>query len=233
MNTETVFRYRWNFFKLNKCFKGNVKSTMISARNDYVNEWRHTYYWHPPKWVWTRFRDDFRYLKELIWNQTIYLIWSWCLYNREANTCELRMAYPIYSIGDDWFIDWMWTCTKWCFSSSMFDLEPIDELPRRTWWVVTPGDKYVDVEGRCWRDSDIFIALRWEAAKWNTWRRRWMYWTWKNYCNWSNDWYCYVNGKALQAMRDYGTNRLSVLHNNKWTPLEEVLHSLEQAAQAL
>lgn len=233
MNTETVFRYQWNFFKLNKCFKGKVKSTMISAWNDYVNEWRPSYYWHPPKWVWTRFGNDFRYLKQLIWSQTIYLIWSWCLYNREANTCELRMAYPVYSISDEWLIDWVWTCTKWVFSSSMFDLEPIDELPRRTWWVVTSGDKYIDVEGRCWRDSDIFITLKWDAAKWSVWRRRCMYWSWKNYCNWANDWYIYVNGKALQVMRDFDNNRLSVLHNNKWTPLEEVMHSLEQAAQAL
>ena len=226
MNTETVFRYQWKFYKLNKCFRGKVKSTMISAWNDYVNEWRDTYYWRPPKWVWTRFRDDFRYLKQLIWNQTVYLMWSWVLYNRDANTCELRIAYSLYSINDEWLIDWIWTSGKWSFSSSMFDLEPIGELPRRIWWTIIPGEKYDDVGHCCWRDADVFIALGWEQAKWLWWHRWRMYWTWNSYSNWYDDGYQYFNGKAYQAKRSMDWQK--ILYNWERVPFKQLQESHTQ-----
>lgn len=199
MNTDWVFRYQWKFFRFNQRFRGKIKSTMISARKEYVDEWRRTSYYKPPKWVSTRFRDDFRSLKDLIWNQTVYLKWSWCIYNTEANTSELRMAYCVYAFDDNRHLNWVWTCVKWNFSSAMFDLEPVDLFPREEGWTAVPGERYVDSLWFAWRDSDIYIALGWPTLTSRNWIRFKMYWAWKPYRNTYDEWYEYVNWQAVSV----------------------------------
>lgn len=211
-----IFRYQWKFFRFNQRFRGKIKPTMIEARRQYVTEWRRTYYAQPPKWVSTRFRSDFRCLKELIWNQTVYLKWSWCIYNREANTCELRFIHCIFSFDTNKKINGVWTNHKWIFSSAMFDLEPIDCFPREPGWTAVPGERYVDSSGSCWRDSDVYIALGGNERVAYDWCRYKMYWTWKPYRNSYDKWYEYKDWQAVPVTEQTPEQHLTnVMYGNQ------------------
>lgn len=197
MNTTRVFRVDWKFYRLGQRFRATLNPVMIRAREEYKKEWRKTCYYDPPKTVPTFFRDDYRSMKDLIWNQTVYLKWSWVLYRWDSNTAEMRFVYPLYWFNDDRKINAIWTGTKSHVSSAMFKLEPVDKFPREEWWTIIPGEKYKDVGLKCWRDADIFVALGWVEARdemdnQSIFR---MYWTWEPY--WYSEWYKYVDGNVL------------------------------------
>lgn len=215
MQTESVFRLDWKFYRLWQKFRGKLKPTMKWARECYKEQWRRTSYYHPAIAPAVFFRDDYRWFKDNFWGQTIYFKWTWCLYRREANTCELRITGPIYAINDEWKIGEIGTQTKWCYSSSMFDLEPVDKFPRE-WWTLIPGESFQQIDWAFWWNTDVFINLWWPDAIWipsqgliyN------MYWSWKPYHNWYNSWYIYVDGQAYLSGTEPGHNQTPEEHLN-------------------
>lgn len=207
LNTTTVFKYNNVFYDFDQKFIATVKPVMATAREWYKALWRDTYY-SPAKSPATFFRDDFRSLKDFMWTQKFYVKCRWNLYRRDANTAEVRVAAPVYSINDNTGkIQYIQTQYKWTFSTEMLDLTPIDWFPRECdsewllnsilWWEEI---SYKDLSW-LWRfgfDSTIFKALDWIQAVDSQVLSAvlWMYWTWQPYSNSYNDWYIYENGEA-------------------------------------
>lgn len=206
MNTENVFKYKDKFYKLNQRFIATIKPTMSWAWEEYKKLWRNTYS-DPAKWVSSAFRDSFREVKDMMRKQKFYVKWTWYLWSRNANTCELRVVAPIYWILENLKLWAIWLQSKWAYSSEMFDMEPIDLFPRE-WWELTEWEKY-DLENiywtKMWWNADIFKAIWWpEFIKWETpsvippYN---MYWSWKPYWDYETG-YTFINWTPVKWYRE-------------------------------
>ena len=213
MDTENVFRIDWKFYRLWQKFRGKLKPTMKWAREDYKQQWRRGNYYRPAIGPAVFFRDDYRSFKANFWWQTVYFKWTWWLYRREANTWELRITAPIYAINTEWKIGAIGHQTKWCYSSSMFELEPIDNFPRE-WWEIIPGESFQQIDWNFWWNAEVFTNLWWPDAIGNvlwSWYYS-MFWSWQPYPNHYNPWYIYKDWQAYISGQEPGHNQTPEEH---------------------
>lgn len=204
VRTERVYREWELFYKKGQKFKWHLRPTMIDCWRQYQASRHPRYSYSCPKTPRVHFREDYKVFKETWWDQDIYLQ-VLDTYDSDTTTWQFSVIMPVYKIERGRIVE-IYNVNRGRYPTNLLILEPIDNFPRED-WDINPDEKFSDIANINWRDSNMFVALRWfqvpkdkrNLVELHTAN---MTWIWHYLPNNYNAWYDYKDWRLVEHTRD-------------------------------
>ena len=203
ISTQRVYKEKDFFYKDWSYFRWHIRPTIIDWRRNMSQYWLYKYNGCPktPKKI---FREDYKAFYERWWKQEVYLKVNWN-YDSHFSVWQCQVVIPVYEL--EWGkIKTIFNNYRWRYPLWLFDVTKIERLPRDTDGEIEPNEKFIDVAGIAWRDSNMFVALGWAKAKRELDNKdsssdiASITWAWYPIANDYNLWYKYDNWQLIAVV---------------------------------